>query len=224
MTFSSSLALELLAQHCAEETEKYYRRADADPQFCFELLRRALREQQADALTHVARIYERFVIGAVQHHPRFVFTNESAEFFANGALRSFYFALRGPRFDRIRDLPAALSYLRACAHTAIAMHLRGAERAATVALDDVAEPATEPDLTEYVEAGELWLRIVQLLPDERDQLLARLAFVLGHKPREISSLYPTYWTTERSVSVALYRIRSLLRAQLLSGSEAGAGG
>ena len=214
MTLPSSLSTADLAQRCAEETDKYYRRDDADPQLCFELLRRALREQQAEAFTHVAQIFERFVMSAVRQHPRFALTNESAEFFANAALRSFYFALRGPKFDRIRDLPAALSYLRACVSTAIAMYLRGPVRVHTIALEDVPEPSNEEDLEERLEADELWSRVLRLLPDDRDQLLARLTFVLGYKPRDICSLHPTYWTTEREVSVALYRIRSVLRAHL----------
>ncbi len=78
MTLPSSLSTADLAQRCAEETDKYYRRDDADPQLCYELLRRALREQQPEAFTHVAQIFERFVMSAVRQHPRFALTNERA--------------------------------------------------------------------------------------------------------------------------------------------------
>ncbi len=94
------------------------------------------------------------------------------------------------------------------------MYLRGPVRVPIVALEDVPEPSEEEDLAERLEAHDLWSRVLRLLPDDRDQLLARLTFVLGYKPRDICSFHPTFWTTEREVSVALYRIRSVLRAHL----------
>jgi hypothetical protein len=54
-----------------------------------------------------------------RHHPRFARTGESAEYFANEAVRALYFALRGSKFDRFPTLAAVLVYLKACVHTAI---------------------------------------------------------------------------------------------------------
>ena len=212
MNAISALSTAELAQRCTEETEKFFRQVANDPQFCFELMRRALAEQVADAFTYVYQIYEPHVINWVHRHNRFALTGESAEFFAGAAFRAFYFGLRGPKFERFESLGAVLSYLKACVHTAIAQYLRDEERGHQVPLDETNEPPQVPDLGSRVEAAELWAHICRLLPDERDQLLARCAFVLGLKPREICAAYRSQWSSERDVSVALYRIRRILRS------------
>lgn len=211
MTTVASLSVDDLAQRCAEETDKFNRRQANDAQFCFELLRRALGEGVAEAFTRVYQVYERQVLNWVYAHPRFDQTGESAEFFAGGALRQFYFALRGPKFDRFPSLPAILSYLKLCVHTSVAQYLRDQHPAQTTSLDEVGEAAETLDLGTRADAAELWAYICRLLPDLRDQLLARCVFVQDLKPRQIVEKYPTFWRDEREVSVALYRIRRILR-------------
>lgn len=203
-----------LAQRCASETDKFTRQQPNDPQWCFELLRRALAERDAEAFTYVYQTYEGLVLSWVRHHSRFPLTGESAEYFAGDAFRSFYFALIGPKFERFPTVAAVLSYLKMCVHTSIAQYLRGKERGDAVPFAEGVEPSETPDLSETVMAAELWEHIVELLPDERDQLLARCVFVLGLKPRDICAAYRTQWSNERDVSVALYRIRRLLRADV----------
>ncbi len=201
-----------LAQRCAEETDHYTRQRPNDSQFCFELLRRACAAADADAFTMVYQIYERLAISWVHRHTRFPLTGESAEFFAGDAFRTFYFALSGPKFERFPTLAAALSYLRLCVHTAIAQYLRDHERLQTVPVTADTDFAEMPDLGARVDADELWDAICRLLPDERDRLLARCAFVLQLKPREICAAYRMHWSSARDVTVALYRIRRLLCA------------
>jgi hypothetical protein len=200
-----------LAQRCAEETDKFNRRQPNDSQFCFELLRRALAEGMSDAFTRVYQIYERQVLGWVYSHSRFAQTGESAEFFAGAAMRTFYFALRGPKFEKFPSLPQVLSYLKLCVHTAIAQYIRDQQPVSAIPLDDVVEIAHTPDMGLRAEASELWEHICGLLPDERDRLLARCVFVLDLKPRQIVSMYPELWRDEREISVTLYRIRRTLR-------------
>jgi hypothetical protein len=204
-----------LAQRCADETEKFTRQQQNDPQWCYELLRRALAERDVDAFNYVYRTYEGLVLSWVRRHSRFALTGESADYFAGDAFRSFYFALAGPKFERFSSVAAILSYLKMCVHTSIAQYLRGQERAETVPFAEGVEPSTTPDLGETVTAAEVWQHILGLLPDERDQLLARCVFVLGLKPREICVAYRVHWKDERDVSVALYRIRRVLRADAM---------
>lgn len=200
-----------IAQRCAEETDKYSRKLDNDPRFCFELLRRALAERVPDAFTHVYQIYERQVTKWVYQHRGFPLTGESAEYFTSAAFQSFYAAVQGAKFDRFPTLATLLSYLKTCVHTAVARHLRDSERDVVQPLDETNAPADAPNLSARVEARELWAHICRLLPDERDQLLARCSFVLGLKPRHICVAYRGYWNSERDVTVALYRIRRTLR-------------
>lgn len=206
------LSTSALAQRCAEESKKFARRESNDPQFCLALLRRALVDRAPDAFTHVYQIYNRQVTHWVYQHSRFALTGESAEYFSSAAFQSFYTALQGSKFEQFSSLPAVLTYLKLCVHTAIARYLRDDVHTPTVSLDDRIELAEEPDLSASVDVSELWSHICQLLPDERDQLLARCAFVLGLKPRQIAPLYRSFWSSERDISVALYRIRGILRS------------
>lgn len=207
----AALSIDDLAQRCAEETEKFNRRQPSDAQFCFELLRRALAQEVAEAFTRVYQIYERQVLAWVYSHSRFPQTGESAEFFAGAALRTFYFALRGSKFERFPSLPQVLAYLKLCVHTAIAQYIRDQHPSAAIPLDAAAAVAETPDLGTRAEAADTWQHICRLLPDERDRLLARCVFVLDLKPRQIVEQYQGHWRDEREVSVALYRIRRALR-------------
>ena len=221
MDHVAHLSADELAAQCAHETELFNRRQPNDPQFCFELLRRALADGSPDAFTLVYQIYERQVTHWVYNHPKFEQTGESAEFFASHALRSFYFALRGPKFERFPSLPQILSYLKLCVHTAIAQYMRDQQPQITVPMADEQPLAYQPDLDARAQAAELWQHICSLLPDERDRLLARLVFVQGLRPREIVVAFPNHWRNERAVSVALYRVRRTLRSDAQLQQRAG---
>ena len=206
----AALPVDQLAQRCAEETDKFNRRQSNDPQFCFELLRRALAEGVAEAFTFAYQIYERQALKWVYSHSGFAETGESADYFARSALSAFYFAMRGPKFARFPALQQVLTYLKLCVHTAIAQYLRD-QGPAEVAFETSPEVVETPDLGMHTDAAELWAYICSRLPDERDRLLARCAFVQDLRPRQIVELYRAHWSDEREVSVALYRIRRLLR-------------
>ena len=205
----ASIPLDDLAQRCAEQTQRFNRRQESDPGFCFELLRRALADGVADAFTWVCRIYEPQVTKWVYRHSGFTRTGESAEYFANAALSRFFFALQGPKFDRLPSLAQVLAYLKACVHSAVAQYLRDQQKAEWVPLEEA--PAATPDLAEEHDAAELWAHICRVLGNERDQRLARAVFVLGLKPGQIVSASPGLWRDQREISVALYRIRRRLR-------------
>jgi hypothetical protein len=211
MIHADSLSLDDLTQRCAFETEKFNRREPNDARFCFELLRRALADGLSDAFTRVYQIYERQVLVWVHSHSGFERTGESADYFVSAAWSTFYFALRGPKFDGFPSLPQVLAYLKLCVHTAIAQYLRDQQPAPTMPLDEAPNAAHAPDLGTRIVAGELWRQIERLLPDPRDRLLARCAFAEDLKPRQIVKAYPSRWKDEREISIELYRIRRLLR-------------
>jgi hypothetical protein len=202
--------LDDLAQHCEEQTQQFSRRQASDPRYCFELLRRALADGLTDAFTHICRIYQPQVIQWVYRHTSFERTGETAEYFANAALSHFYFALRGPKFERTPSLGQVLAYLKACVHSAVAQYLRDQQKTEWVPLDEAA-PGPAPNLSSAVEAAELWAHLCRLLPDARDQRLAHAVFVLDLKPAQILKAFPSLWQDERQISVHLYRIRRRLR-------------
>jgi hypothetical protein len=214
LSAAESLSVDDLARLCAAETEKFNRRAPSDAQFCFELLRRALAGGVAEAFTRVYQIYERQVRAWVFVHTRFEQTGESAEYFVSAAWSTFFFALRGPKFADFPSLPRVLAYLKLCVHTAIMLYLRDQQPAATVSLDARAEAVPAPAPPEHFDAAQLSGRIAQLLPEAQDRLLAHCVFAEDLKPRQIAAAYPGRWASEREISVALFRIRRILRNDL----------
>lgn len=211
MTLAQGMPNEELARLCTIETEKFNRRQSSDSQFCFELFRRALAEGVPEAFTLVYRVYERQVQSWVLRHPQFVFAHEPAEYFASQAWSRFFFAVRGAKFANFVALPYILSYLQQCAFTAVTLHLRAERRDETLSLEAQATLAHHDHAEQRILAEEMMQRIAELLPDERDQLLARCVFVERLKPREIVRDFPGRWKDERAVSIDLYRIRRILR-------------
>jgi hypothetical protein len=205
----ASFPLTDIVQRCAEETQRYSRRQESDARFCFELLRRALADGVADAFTHVCQIYQPQVLSWVHRHASFERSGESAEYFANSALTQFYFALRGPKFERTPTLAHVLGYLKTCVYSAVAQYVRDQQKAEWVPLEEATAAPADPEVA--LDAAELWAHICRVLPNERDQRLAQAVFVQALKPREIVQLHPGRWRDEREISVDLYRIRRLLR-------------
>lgn len=226
MANAANLTIPELALCCAEEHAKYGRQLPSDPQFCFELMRRALADGASEALTQLFGIYEAQVTRWVHQHSGFEQTGESAEYFSRAALNAFYFALSGERFGKIPGLAHALAYLKVCVHTCIAQYLREQRRRPVVPLERADSVEQHTDYEGSVAAGEVWQLVCALLPDPADRTLARCAFLLEMKPRQIVRLYPQLWESERAVSLGLFRIRRLLRRsaelrQRLLGDSAG---
>jgi hypothetical protein len=211
MSITNQLSADDLAARCAEETAKFSRSLPSDTQYCFELLRRALAEGAPEALVHVYRIYQSQALRWAYQHRGFAEAQESAEFFAQTALSTFYLALRGERFNGFPDLAHVLAYLKTCVHTSIAQHLRDQRRRPSVPLDGQQGIADGRDIHQAIDASELWAYITGMFPEQRDQILLRSAFVLGMKPRQIVAAYGQLWPSERAVSLDLYRIRRVLR-------------
>ncbi|NLE50491.1 MAG: hypothetical protein GX613_03725 [Chloroflexi bacterium] len=217
----SSLSTDDLSQRCADDTTRFHRQQIRDTEHCFELLRRALAEGRNDAFTRVYQIYEPQVLRWVYQHGRFHETGEGAEYFANQALTSFYFALRGEKFSRFETLAQVLTYLKLCVHSAIAQHLRKEQAVHLADLDANHFSESGVSIADNLQAAELWEHICDLLPDDDDQLLARCVFVQALKPAQVAHGHPDRWRTAREVSVALQRIRRHLRKDPLLRDYAG---
>lgn len=200
-----------LVRRCGEETEKFSRRQENDPQFCFELMRRALADESHEAFAYIFRVYERQVLIWVHSHSHFASTGEEAEYFVSSAFSALYFARHGERFSGFGGLPQVLSYLKLCVHTSIMQYLRDQKTASLTGLDTIHELGETPELDAEVSATELWNYICTRLPDERNRRLARYVFIDDLKPRQIVKLDRSEWRDEREVTVAIYRLRQLLR-------------
>ncbi|MEP7356670.1 MAG: hypothetical protein ABI847_05480, partial [Anaerolineales bacterium] len=140
-----------------------------------------------------------------------------ADFFANAAFEKFFFAVGGPKFEGFGSVGALLQYLKLCVHTAIVQYLRDQRQLDLLSIDDPDRPVIDRDpqqeggLETEIDASQFWAAICRLLPAPSDQLLARCVFILEMKPSEIIAAKPGRWSSEREISVALYRIRRLVR-------------
>ena len=208
----NALSIVDLATLCEEETRKFYLGSIYNPLHCYELLKRALSDQSAEAFSHVYRIYEPMVTRWVYRCGAFSSADEPADFFVSAAFSSFYFALRGKDLGKFDSLSKVLNYLKSCVYTAVLEYIRKNKRHDIV---------TEASIETYVNLGtedsvdsllqDLWARICELLPDKEDQQLAYHVFVLDMKPSEIAESDPERWESARQVTQRLYRIRQILR-------------
>jgi hypothetical protein len=204
----SQHAVEQVARLCVEENTRYEQEWVSNPDYCFELFRRALADLNETALNFVREIYNPRLERWVRRLWQFAQTGEEAEYFAQEAFVNFYFASAGPKFAKYQSLGRIINYMKTCVFTAVTLYLRG---------QFPTEPAPEgfdpPDPnTEFVnlKVDALWQHICTVLTDEKERLLANLAFVQEMKPREIVPHYGHIWQTESQVSMALFRIRRKL--------------
>ena len=74
-----TLSLEELAQRCAAETERFFRRVGGhDNQFCFELFRLALADRSDAAWSKLYAQYRGLVTGWIHEHPQFAVVDEES--------------------------------------------------------------------------------------------------------------------------------------------------
>src|SRR6186713_2579488 len=85
-----NLVLSGVIRRCAQESELFFRREPNDPRFCFELLRRAILEQNHDAWELIYRQYRPLVSGWVTRYPSFQDTGEEVDYFVNAAFDKFW--------------------------------------------------------------------------------------------------------------------------------------
>lgn len=207
----SNLRTDVLAQHCAQQTRNYLLQLANDPRYCFELMRRALRAQDSEALTHLYQTYLPLGNLWARRHPRFDVTGESTEFFASAAMNNFYFALRGEKFDSFPSLAHALSYFKICVHSVIEQYMRPLPPSGPPIPFEHDPQWEAPPIDERIMAEELWGHVERILPDPDDRLLVHCRYVLDLKPAQIAAKYPSRWATAREVTVALQRNRRRLR-------------
>jgi hypothetical protein len=206
------LTVDELARACEQETQKFLRQQESTSVYCFELFRRAFIQHDIYAFTHIYSIYEPQVKSWVRRHTGFARTGEPVEYFVSATMSSFYFAMQHGKFSQFQHLAQALQYLKLCAHTAITGYLRRQDAVVETPLDEMLSLAsTDTSQTQEMMAADLWAQMCRLIPDKTDQLLMRCVFVEQLKPAEILDAHPNIWESARAVSVALQRIRRILR-------------
>ncbi len=212
-----ALTLAGVAHRCARETELFFQRQAYDPEYCFELFRRAIVDRNERAWELVYTQYRPLVARWVERHLAFPTSGEEAQYFVNRAFERMWVALTPDKFSQFSDLKSLLRYLQMCAHSAILDQTRVAEQSAVGGQADVASvessgdgPSLEDQALARVCQQEFWEEINARLKDEKERRVVHASFVLALRPREI---YDQHKGTFRDVK-EIYRIKENVLARL----------
>jgi DNA-directed RNA polymerase specialized sigma24 family protein len=214
----SRLALAELVRECDHELSGFRAGQSPGAAHCFELLRRAFADESQDAFACVFGLYAAQVARWVSGHRMFRASGEDTpDVFVNEAFVRLFRNLRGVRFDDFASAEAVLSYLKACAITALLDHNRKERRQlGDVSLSDAIRDE-QPDPAREVASSQLWDIVARALPDSPDRDLIELRFRLGLSPGEIAARHERRYRDARGVSIALQRcLRRLGRCYELS--------
>ena len=186
-----------LAQRCAQETDLYFTHQDYDSRYCFELFRRAIRDNDERALEVVIVQYQplvaRWVDKWMDKHPDLPFFHEETQDFIAQAFERFWISFTPDKLDKSQSLAAVLRYLQMCANGAITDAWRKARR---IHLEqdsrDEEQGTAEPDPTpeDLLQNDEFWQLIQKKARDLKEYIVVYASYHLDLSPREIFAEYP----------------------------------
>ena len=218
----NAMRLPDLARRCAEETERFYRRLENDPRYCFELFRRAIAERCERAWELLYEQYLPLVTGWVGRHSAFAGCGEEAPYFCNRAFEKMWSAVTPEKFGRFPNLKSLLRYLQMCVHSVILDHVRSAERAMLLDPEDnpiertaAAGPSIETQALDRVGRRAFWQEIEKRLHTAQERRVVYDAYLLGLKPREVYARAPELFASVQEV----YRAKENVLARLRRDSE-----
>lgn len=212
-----------LIARCQSETTRYLQQESYDQQPCWEIWRRAIAEKDGEAWEAVMRQYDvlvrRWLRNRLNTIPRL---RQEEDFLLNASFIKFYRFVDGEKLKSFNTLAALLRYLQMCCYTVITDEQRdyqarsgdvSLEGSLQISSDDNAEDAAhnsplarlsanedvEGDVLAGLQRLHFWEKIKQIVPDQTDQLLLYLDFVLDVPPREITKLYPNRFATVEDV-------------------------
>ena len=216
------LTLTGIAHRCTQETERFFQRLAYDPQYCFELFRRAIVERIQRAWELIYTQYNSLVTRWVERHTAFATSGEEVQYFVNRAFEKMWTALSPEKFDRFPNLKSLLRYLQMCVHSVILDHVRAIKQppvdveVETAATNyEVKEPLLEDQVLDRVRRRAFWRAISSRLGDDKERRVIYGSFVLALKPRE---LYDQSQDTFCDVQ-EIYRIKENVLARLRRDAE-----
>jgi DNA-directed RNA polymerase specialized sigma24 family protein len=193
------MAVADLAQKCAQETDLYFNHQDYDSTYCFELFRRAIRNNDERALEVVIVQYQplvaRWVDKWMDKHPDFPSFNEEPQDFIAQAFERFWISFTPAKFDKSQSLAAVLRYLQMCTNGAIMDAWRKSRRLQIEQEprdeeQGFSEPDPDPTPEELLQKDEFWQLIKKKTKDPKEYIVVYASFHLALSPREILIEYP----------------------------------
>jgi hypothetical protein len=187
----AGMRLEMLAQRCREENERFYRGEPYDPRYGYELFRRALVEHDEAAWGQLFNHYRGLVESWVRRCGGLASSGESSEFFVTAAFMRFCGAITPERFASFPTLGALLHYLRCCVGGAVIDSVR-TNPWNTMLPEEAAPAGTGQDLiaiddevVERISRAEFWHSVAEQLHSEAERVVICRLFVQGMKPADI---------------------------------------
>ena len=195
-----------LAQRCAQETDLYFNHQNYDSAYCFELFRRAIRNNDERALEVLIVQYQplvaRWVDRWMSKHPDFSVFNEETQDFVAQAFERFWISFTSAKLERSQSLAAVLRYLQMCVNGAITDAWRKArrlqvEQGSEGEEHEISEAAPTPE--ELVQNAEFWQFLKGKARDPNEYIVLYASYYLGLSPREILAEYPKEFGSIREI-------------------------
>jgi hypothetical protein len=195
-----------------KELGRYQRGEPSVERYSLELLRRATLEGDPEVWEWVQYCFSDMVRGWLRRHPSrdTAMKLESEDNYIALTFARFWQSTTLNKKIEFRTLAAALQYLRASLHGTIIDTLRAYARPKEVSLLGL-EETVETGWEDQYTSLEVWEVLKSLLPDLREQRLARLLYYCGLKPREIIRFCPDEWNDVQEI----YCLRRKIMDRLL---------
>jgi hypothetical protein len=207
-----------LVDHCAQETDRYFRGHSFDSQYCFELFQRAILERDQLAWEAIYKQYQKLVERWVLQHPGFEASGEDVLYFVNCAFEKIWVALTPNKFAHFTQLASLLSYLKMCVHSVIVDHNRVHELASLCVYVEgsTLEKREQVGIAEdwmlsQVDRRRFWDAINARLNDDKERRVVYGSFVLGLKPRELYDQFRGHFDSVDEVYLIKQNILSRMR-------------
>jgi len=193
VTISRNLRLldvDRLADECADQTARFFKRVTHDTSYCYELYRRAIVSRNSYAWERIYHQYRSLVASWVRRHSELQTAGEEVDYFVNRAFDKMWSAMDAEKFSQFHDVAELLRYLQMCVHSVIVDYTR-CNQLKTVHLESSVAPppqdflSTERQVADQLERHRLWQTVADLTQDEKESIVLRYSFLYGLKPSEI---------------------------------------
>lgn len=218
-----ALSIHILRHRCAEESDRFFRRQAHDPRYCFEIVRRAIAEQDQHAWNMVYEQYQPLVTGWIQRHSFYPSLDEELQYFVNRAFEKMWSVLTPEKFVQFPDLKSVLRYLQMCVHSVIVDYVRAREQAELfedipgnpmASMGDGVD-GPEAQIADRSQAETLWRWITERLKSDQERRVLYCSFVLDLKPGQIYEQHPELFHDVREI----YQIKENVLARLRRDQE-----
>lgn len=190
--------------------------------FCLELFRRAVSGEDETCWEILYENYKGLLCHWILKFARSVgYEVEDLDTLVVDTLAAFWSAFTVGKLAESRGLGSVLTYLKACAVTAVQQEMRiqarlDRQNEDRLALEEVEMAVPDerlPDslVGQQMDAQRLWQIVRQACNDEDELLLAELNFSMGLKPAEIVARYPDDFPSVDDVYSLLRNLRNRLR-------------